>query len=47
MRSTPSGTPRWAWWDDSTGTMLIREGENGTFMQPDRGYDYYLEQINE
>ncbi|WP_251057312.1 putative T7SS-secreted protein [Streptomyces sp. ISL-94] len=47
MRSTPSGTPRWAWWDESTGTMLIREGENGTFMQPDRGYQYYLEQINE
>lgn len=47
MRSTASGTPRWAWWDDETGTMLIREGDNGTFMQPDRGYQYYLEQINE
>ncbi|GAA2421294.1 hypothetical protein GCM10010191_35870 [Actinomadura vinacea] len=47
MRPTPSGTPRWAWWDGRTGTMLIREGDNGTFMQPGRGYQYFLEQINE
>ncbi|MBW5480872.1 type IV secretion protein Rhs [Streptomyces bambusae] len=46
MRNTPSGTPRWAWWDDPTQTMIIREGDNGTFMQPSRGYDYFLEQIN-
>ncbi|MEU6284135.1 DUF6531 domain-containing protein [Streptomyces sp. NPDC047028] len=47
MRSTPSGTPRFAWWDDATGTMLIREGDKGTFMQPDDGYDYFLKQLKE
>ncbi|AUG76437.1 hypothetical protein CFP65_1547 [Kitasatospora sp. MMS16-BH015] len=47
MRDTPGGTPRWAWWDDSTGTMVIREGNTGTFMQPSRGEDYFWEQINE
>ncbi|MEW1686951.1 putative T7SS-secreted protein [Streptomyces sp. NPDC091263] len=47
MRDTPSGNPRWAWWDDPTGTMLIREGSNGTFMQPSDGYSYYLRQLQE
>ncbi|MFE9825485.1 putative T7SS-secreted protein [Streptomyces sp. NPDC005791] len=47
MRDTPSGTPRWAWWDDPTGTMLIREGSNGTFMQPSDGYSYYMRQLQE
>ena len=47
MRPTPSGTPRMGWWDPDTGTMVIREGNKGTFMQPDRGYDYFLEQIAE
>ncbi|MFE4967794.1 DUF6531 domain-containing protein [Streptomyces sp. NPDC056660] len=47
MRSTPSGIPRFAWWDDATGTMLIREGDKGTFMQPDGGYDYFLKQLKE
>ncbi|MEU0964922.1 RHS repeat-associated core domain-containing protein [Streptomyces sp. NPDC005917] len=47
MRSTPSGVPRFAWWDDATGTMLIREGDKGTFMQPDDGYDYFLKQLKE
>ncbi|WP_395983314.1 polymorphic toxin-type HINT domain-containing protein [Actinomadura sp. 9N407] len=47
MRPSPSGTPRWAWWDSNTGTMVIREGNDGTFMQPDRGYQYFLDQINE
>lgn len=47
MRSTPSGIPRFAWWDDATGTMLIREGDNGTFMQPDGGYEYFLKQLKE
>ncbi|WP_052443309.1 DUF6531 domain-containing protein [Streptacidiphilus neutrinimicus] len=47
LRDTPSGTKRWAWWDDSTGTILIREGDHGTFMQPTRGYDYYKDQLNE
>ncbi|GHB23014.1 putative T7SS-secreted protein [Streptomyces chryseus] len=47
LRDTQSGTPRWAWWDDETGTMLIREGNNGTFMQPSRGHDYYMDQLKE
>ncbi|MFE7069990.1 RHS repeat-associated core domain-containing protein [Streptomyces sp. NPDC057620] len=47
MRSTPSGNARFAWWDDATGTMLIREGDNGTFMQPDDGYEYFLKQLKE
>jgi hypothetical protein len=47
MRPTPSGTPRWGWWDESTNTMIIREGNNGTFMQPDRKYKYYQEQVQE
>ncbi|MEW2163024.1 DUF6531 domain-containing protein [Streptomyces sp. NPDC007084] len=47
MRSTQSGNPRFAWWDDATGTMLIREGDNGTFMQPDDGYEYFLKQLKE
>ncbi|SEF06632.1 RHS repeat-associated core domain-containing protein [Streptomyces sp. Ag109_O5-10] len=47
MRSTPSGVPRFAWWDDATGTMLIREGDKGTFMQPDDGYEYFLKQLKE
>ncbi|MDT9700845.1 DUF6531 domain-containing protein [Streptomyces sp. P17] len=47
MRSTPSGIPRFAWWDDATGTMLIREGDNGTFMQPDGGYEYFMKQLKE
>ncbi|WP_433327546.1 polymorphic toxin-type HINT domain-containing protein [Spirillospora sp. CA-294931] len=47
LRPTPGGTPRWAWWDPNTGTMIIREGDKGTFMQPDRGYDYFLEQLAE
>jgi RHS repeat-associated protein len=45
MRPTPSGTPRWGWWDGDTGTMIIREGNNGTFMQPSRGYQYFLDEI--
>ncbi|MFI1282727.1 DUF6531 domain-containing protein, partial [Streptomyces sp. NPDC020858] len=47
LRSTQSGTPRWAWWDEETETILIREGQNGTFMQPTDGYQYFLKQINE
>jgi RHS repeat-associated protein len=47
LRSTPSGTPRWIWWDDETGTVIIREGNNGTFFQPDTGYEYYLKQLRE
>ncbi|MEC4014877.1 putative T7SS-secreted protein [Streptomyces sp. H27-D2] len=47
MRDTPSGTPRWTWWDDTSGTMLIREGSNGTFMQPGSGYEYFLKQLRE
>lgn len=47
MRDTPSGTPRWAWWDDWTGAMLIREGSNGTFMQPSDGHSYYMRQLQE
>lgn len=47
VRSTPNGTPRMIWWDTDTGTMVIREGNRGTFMQPDRGYAYFLEQIAE
>jgi RHS repeat-associated protein len=47
FRSTKSGTPRMGWWDGNTGTMIIREGNNGTFMQPGRGYDYFLEQAQQ
>ncbi|MGH3773369.1 MAG: hypothetical protein ACRDRW_18575 [Pseudonocardiaceae bacterium] len=47
MRPTPGGTPRMGWWDPDTGTMVIREGNKGTFMQPDRGYAYFREQISE
>ncbi|WP_327430993.1 hypothetical protein [Streptomyces sp. NBC_01236] len=47
MRSTTSGNARFAWWDDATGTMLIREGDDGTFMQPDDGYEYFLKQLKE
>ena len=35
------------WWDADTGTIIIREGDRGTFMQPDNGYAYYLQQLNE
>ncbi|OEV03742.1 hypothetical protein AN219_37835 [Streptomyces nanshensis] len=47
LRDTSSGIPRWGWWDDATDTMVIREGDNGTFMQPDDGHDYFLEQLRE
>ncbi|RNL84973.1 polymorphic toxin-type HINT domain-containing protein, partial [Halostreptopolyspora alba] len=47
LRDGVGGETRWTWWDDETGTMIIREGNQGTFMQPDRGYDYFLDQINE
>ncbi|MFE9385101.1 DUF6531 domain-containing protein [Streptomyces sp. NPDC007025] len=42
-----NAVPRWAWWDDATGTMIIREGDQGTFMQPSRGHDYFMDQLNE
>ncbi|MEV0458108.1 hypothetical protein [Catellatospora methionotrophica] len=47
VRDTPNGTPRYVWWDPDTGTIIIREGDRGTFMQPDNGYAYYLQQLNE
>lgn len=47
LRDTPNGTPRWGWWDGGTGTMVIREGDRGTFMQPTDGHDYFLRQLNE
>ncbi|MBW1601673.1 RHS domain-containing protein [Streptomyces sp. JJ66] len=47
LRDTPTGIPRWAWWDHGTGTMIIREGDQGTFMQPSDGYEYFLKQVRE
>jgi pyocin large subunit-like protein len=47
LRDTPGGSPRTGWWDPDTGTMVIREGNGGTFFQPDRGYDYFLEQVGQ
>jgi hypothetical protein len=47
LRDTPSGIPRWTWWDGDTGAKVIREGDKGTFFQPDDGYSYYLRQIND
>ena len=47
MRDTDGGIPRWGWWDDATGTMVIREGDKGTFMQPGRGHDYFMDQLKE
>lgn len=47
MRDSPSGNHRWAWWDEASKTMLIREGSNGTFMQPSDGYSYFLRQLKE
>ena len=47
LRDTPSGTPRWGWWVGSrdNGTIIIREGNNGTAFSPDKGYDYYLGEL--
>ncbi|MBZ6086989.1 hypothetical protein KVH02_01465 [Streptomyces olivaceus] len=45
LRSSSGGSPRFTWWDDATNTMVIREGDAGTFMQPSRGYEYFLEQL--
>ena len=47
LRDGADGLPRWAWWDDDTGTILIREGDKGTFMQPSRGHDYFMDQLKE
>jgi hypothetical protein len=47
LRTTSSGSPRIGWWDPDTGTMVIREGNRGTFMQPDQGYQYFLSQLSE
>jgi len=47
LRDGGNGAPRWAWWDDDTGTMVIREGDKGTFMQPGRGHDYFMDQLRE
>ncbi|MET7366450.1 putative T7SS-secreted protein [Streptomyces sp. NPDC005566] len=47
MRDSPSGNHRWAWWDEASKTMLIREGSNGTFMQPSDGYNYFMRQLQE
>jgi hypothetical protein len=47
VRDTPGGQPRYVWWDKDTGTMIVREGDKGSFMQPDNGYAYYLQQLNE
>jgi hypothetical protein len=47
VRDTPNRVPRFVWWDADTGTIIIREGDRGTFMQPDNGYAYYLQQLNE
>ncbi|MFJ5972750.1 polymorphic toxin-type HINT domain-containing protein [Streptomyces sp. NPDC093060] len=49
LRDTSNGTPRWGWWvgPSQGGTMIIREGNKGTFMQPGRGYAYYQEQVQE
>ncbi|MGQ4516453.1 WXG100-like domain-containing protein [Streptomyces sp. DW26H14] len=47
LRPTPGGSPRMAWWDADTGTVVIREGGGGTFMQPSAGYSYFLKLIGE
>lgn len=47
LRPTPGGTPRMAWWDSDTGTVVIREGNGGTFLQPTGGYGYFLKLISE
>ncbi|WP_067804293.1 hypothetical protein [Nocardia beijingensis] len=47
LRDTPNGTPRMGWWDEETGTVIIREGNNGTFFQPDEGYEYFKKLLAE
>jgi RHS repeat-associated protein len=47
LRSTPGGNERTGWWDPDTGTMVIREGNGGTFFQPDRGYDSFLGEVRQ
>lgn len=45
LRPSPGGLPRMLWWDGDTGTVLIRTGNEGTFFQPDIGYQYVLREI--
>jgi hypothetical protein len=49
LRDTPSGSPRWGWWfgPRDGGTFIVREGNTGSFFQPDEGYAYYLRQLLE
>ena len=52
LRSTATGKPRMAWWIPSVsgtdhGTIVIRTGDGGTFMQPQQGRDYLLEQVRQ
>lgn len=47
LRDSPGGNPRVAWWDDETGTVVIREGDNGTYFQPSEGHDYFKRLLNE
>lgn len=45
LRPSPGGLPRMLWWDGDTDTVLIRTGNEGTFFQPDTGYQYVLREI--
>jgi len=36
-----------AWWDPTTETVVIHEGNGGTFFQPGDGYAYFAKIITE
>ncbi|WP_333767491.1 hypothetical protein [Streptomyces sp. IBSBF 2435] len=47
LRPTPNSSPRMAWWDEDTQTVVIREGNGGTFFQPSDGYPYFAKLLLE
>ncbi|MGL5861638.1 MAG: polymorphic toxin-type HINT domain-containing protein, partial [Phycicoccus sp.] len=38
---------RTVWWDGDRGLITIRQGDAGTVFKPDRGYQYFRDQIDE
>jgi hypothetical protein len=38
---------RKVWWDNDRGLIVIRQGGKGTVFKPDRGYQYYRDQLLE
>jgi hypothetical protein len=47
LRDSPNGYPRMAWWDPKTGTIIIRNGNDGSTFIPKEGYKYFVEQVLE